>query len=109
MIGNTVDTDLIGEVVEVVFISGTRTGEGRVTGIGAPWTRHVFLRGRVRAVTPADKGMVLWLHIFDEECLALTRSTAPNSVAAVDDIVAVPTYDGTRNALIHLIREGQKP
>lgn len=96
-IGNTVETDLVGEVVEV-FSTKSRTCQ---------------MRGRVRAVTPLLSkddavGVCLWIEMPDKECLDASFHYHGGH-GAIGDILTVSitanrSYDSDWFH-IHLIKE----
>lgn len=74
MIGNTIETDLVGEIVEV-------------------WQRderpRLVARGRVRAATGANGGVYVWLELLDHGDVAAADDYLGRPVHRVGDIICM--------------------
>ena len=62
MLGNTIETDLIGELVEVLEERSRYTADGTML----EFREHIVVRGRVRAATAQGNHMCLWLEVVDD-------------------------------------------
>lgn len=109
-IGNTIETDLVGERVAVFRSSKPPGGQA---------VRYRQMLGRVRAVTvkqTSDRwdshALVLWLEMVDQECLDASYYFH-NGLGAIGDVLTIAiypekAYDSDENHF-HLIRPNAAP
>lgn len=103
-LGSTVDTDLVGELVEV-FSRYDECYDGRPKKV--PVEKWPIARGRVRAVTASTDGdLTLFLHLEDEECVG--RSKYSHDDAALHDVICIAGFQ-TKDNLLRLMKGGVKP
>lgn len=95
-IGNSIDTDLVGEVIEVVrmWIDG-RDPHG-------PIRTRPIARGLCRAVTERDGDLVLWLEIRTPADIAGTVGVAD---VAIGDVIRQTSDDGGDSIRIRLVKQ----
>ncbi len=90
-IGNTVETDLVGETVEVMYSQE----------YGESYAKRA--RGRVRAARLTTSGtLCLWLEIVTQEDL---RVWYRHPLPAIGDIYIVPTDDGAGQGFLRLVKQ----
>lgn len=98
MIGNTVETDLIGELVEVIL---TGSDNGPYNG-----GQYVRARGRVRAATgTADGHICLWIEVLDEDGRHVYPLLPPPAIGDLVLCSTVPGNHANRAITIRVIKQ----
>jgi len=95
-IGNSLETDLVGEVIELWRVSVDR----KTMEIA----KKLIARGLCRAVTSIDDGrtMLLWLEIRTEADIKGCVFTADVSIG---DVLPFPTDDGGQTIRMRLVKQ----
>lgn len=96
-IGNSIETDLVGEVIELVRMQDETT----------PWP---YARGLCRAVTPGHEGsyLFLWLEIRDAADAKFSEGHAFSRVQP-GDILPIATDDGREPIRMRLVKQPIPP
>lgn len=99
-IGNTIETDLVGEHVAIY----DRASESE--GTRGVFKQYPYAQGRVRAVTATPDDVSVWLEIIDPDGEGISEYWSGG--AKIGDIFVVPLKRFGGYALIRLIKEGTK-
>lgn len=108
-IGNDVETDLVGENVEIRQFSSSRITPGTP---GTARATHAVVAGVVRAVTAIEGALLLWIELRTAEDVGAASSVTYGCSAEIGDIIPITvttaTYYGSEETrFIRLRRGGQ--
>jgi hypothetical protein len=95
-IGNTIETDLVGERIEIQKATWSST-DSKIKVIG---------RGRCRAVTAKDGVMILWLEIVDDDDARGWDIGWLRASLSIGDVIRIATDDGHATFFLRLLKEG---